>query len=732
MKYSLEDFRKSCSNTSSIQSIYNKVRAVLFEELTPNEFNLLYERVANSHERPNLVSIDYTLMSIYQDLCITQQRLTLALDAFPSDFWSNNKDIQLIDNTSNHYLSAIVGDYVRRSGNNIDCISKVYHRSKSLQVLNEASIIDSSIFRPENCEIIDIPISAYDKPIPTNGNPAVYLYNLSVNDDLNIITRDINNGKGYKLYLIIADYSQFDCLTDITSKIQGRTLFSTKSPSTGSVILIEKVDYSNFNENSPIIVPFRRTFTDTYYLNLYNRNTGTHGKYMYPYVDFIDNTFYHSGSCIVYSGYDRINSRGSFTVASFIKESEKCWAKTSTNFWYYGAIIISGPISENDMVKYDKLRFLDFHRIIAVKDSKFGLISDENEIIVPFIYDSITPVTINGIKHIICSTNGHSSLFNLETQSLIYEFDGEASYSDDLDAFIVKISDDEQCLCPKDFSFLSKIPQNLGKAVALRHHIIVFEVTTYLKEGSDFGSGYKLYNSNDVQTRYRFYNLQSQTLVTTEEFSNYSFLKDFYALCLKDEVYYLLNLKDGRISEYLCPIEGDPRLETYEDFIFAIKRSSENFVEFSIIRIDEEDNDIISDVRASIDAHSGWRSEFRYRILNKQFVQFGTYNYKYDTYDWREIYNLEGNEIDTEWYNQKYGCQKSTLPVKDVSEYRNGLEDIQKQFNDDSISRISHCGTFFYSGYNYDPEFGGPIRLFYGENDILYLKTFDRPAKDNK
>ena len=732
MKYSLEDFRKSCSNTSSIQSIYNTVREVLFEELTPNEFNLLYERVANSPERPNLASIDYTLMSIYQNLCITQQHLTLALDAFPTDFWSKNDDIQLIDNTSHHYLSAIVGDYIRRSGKNIDCISKVYHRSKSIQVLNEASIIDSSIFRSESSELINIPISSYDEPISTNGKPTVYLYKLSVNDDFNCIVRDINNDKGYKLYLIIADYTQCEDLEAFTSRIQGKTLFATKSRATGSIILIEKVDYSNFEDNSPIIVPFRRTFEDTYYLNLYNRNTGTHGKYMYPYVDFIDNTFYHSGSCIIYSSRNIINHRNSYTVSSFLKESDKSWEKVSGNYWYYKAIIISGPVSEEDMIRYDMLRFLDFNRIIAVKDSKFGVITDENEIIVPFNYDSINSVIINGVEHIICFTNGHSSLFNLETQSLIYEFDGEASYSDDLDAFIVKISDAVQCLCPKDFSFLSKIPQNLGKAVARRHHIIVFEVTTYLKEGSDFGNGYKLYNSNDVQTRYRFYNLQSQTLVTTEEFSYYSFLKDLYALCLKDEVYYLLNLKDGRISEYLCPIEGDLRLETYEDYIFAIKRRSENSVEFSIIRIDEEDNDIISNVKASIDAPDGWRAEFRYRILNKKFIQLGTYNGKYDTYGWGEIYNLEGNEIDTEWYNQKYGCQKSTLPVKDVSEYRNGLEDIQKQFNDDSISRISHCGIYFYSSYDYDPEFGGPIRLFYGENDILYLKTFDQPAKDNK
>lgn len=155
-------------------------------------------------------------------------------------------------------------------------------------------------------------------------------------------------------------------------------------------------------------------------------------------------------------------------------------------------------------------------------------------------------------------------------------------------------------------------------------------------------------------------------------------------------------------------------------------------MEFSIINTEVEDDTITSNVVTTLDAANGWRSEFKYRILHNKFIQFGTYNGKYDTYSWGLIYNLEGNEIDTEWYNQKYGCQKSTLPVKDVSEYRNGLEDIQKQFNDDSISRISHCGIYFYSGYDYDPEFGGPIRLFYGENDILYLKTFDQPAKDNK
>ena len=732
MKYSLEDFRKSCSNISSVQSIYNNVRKVLFAELTPSEFNLLYESVANSPERPNLASIDYTLMSIYQNLCITQQHLTLALDAFPTDFWSKNDDIQLIDNTSHHYLSAIVGDYIRRSGKNIDCISKVYHRSKSIQVLNEASIIDSSIFRSESSELINIPISSYDEPISTNGKPTVYLYKLSVNDDLNCIVRDINNDKGYKLYLIMADYTQCEDLAAITSRIQGKTLFATKSRATGSIILIEKVDYSNFEDNSPIIVPFRRTFEDTYYLNLYNRNTGTHGKYMYPYVDFIDNTFYHSGSCIIYSSRNIINHRNSYTVSSFLKESAKSWEKVSGNYWYYKAIIISGPVPEEDMIRYDMLRFLDFNRIIAVKESKFGVITDENEIIVPFNYDSINSVIINGVEHIICFTNGHSSLFNLETQSLIYEFDGEASYSDNLDAFLVKMADGEQYICPKDFSFLSQIPKSVGKAVSLKGHILVFEDTKYLKEGTTFGNGYTMYSAGDIETMYIFYNLQSQNLLTTVKFSNYHFLKSTYALCLKDKTYYLLNLKNGSITEYISPIDGGPTLHTFEDYIFAIKYKSDESVEFSIINTEVEDDTITSNVVTTLDAANGWRSEFKYRILHNKFIQFGTYNGKYDTYSWGLIYNLEGNEIDTEWYNQKYGCQKSTLPVKDVSEYRNGLEDIQKQFNDDSISRISHCGIYFYSGYDYDPEFGGPIRLFYGENDILYLNTFNQPAKDNK
>lgn len=720
MQYSLEDFRKSCSNISSVQSIYNNVREVLFTRLTPSEFNLLYESVANSLERPNLASIDYTLMSIYQNLCITQQHLTLALDAFPADLWSKSDDIQLIDNTSHHYLSAIVGDYIRRSGKNIDCISKVYHRSKSIQVLNEASIIDSSIFRSENCELIDIPISSNDKPIPTNGKPTVYLYKLSVNDDLNCIVRDINNDKGYKLYLILADYSQCEDLVSITSKIQGRTLFSTKSRATGSIILIEKVNYSNFEENSPIIVPFRMSFEDTYYLNLYNRKTGTHGKYVYPYVDFIDNTFYHSGSCIIYSGSKIINHRSSYTVASFLKESDKKWKKVSRNYWYYNATIISGPISEEDMIRYDMLRLLNFNRIIALKDSKFGVISDENEIIVPFIYDSIDSVTINGVEHIICFTNEHSSLFNLEAQTLIYEFDGEASYSYDLDAFLVKMADGEQYICPKDFSFLSQIPQGLGKAVSLKEHILVFEDTKYLKEGTTLGNGYTMYDAGDIETMYRFYNLQSQHLLTTAKFSNYHFLKSAYALCLKNKAYYLLNLKNGSILEYISPIDGSPVLHTFKDYILAIKYKSDKSVEFSIINTEVEDNTITSNVIATLNAANVWSSEFKYRILHNEFIQFGTYYAKYDTYSWGTIYNLEGDEIDTEWYNMKYGCQKKVLPTKDESEFRNGLEDVHQKFNDDSIVRVEHCGIFFYNGYDYDPEFGGPIRLFYGEDDKFF------------
>ena len=132
-----------CRNkASSINDIINYARGVVFEK-SLGRSSVLKENEDSDHL---LFDINNVLRSFYLEGELHKQRMRVAMDALPYDFWRSNYDVHIIDFSGNAFLTPFVGDYIIETGGQQGCVTEINIIGSSNEILQSSELFSKCIY----------------------------------------------------------------------------------------------------------------------------------------------------------------------------------------------------------------------------------------------------------------------------------------------------------------------------------------------------------------------------------------------------------------------------------------------------------------------------------------------------------------------------------------------------------------------------------------------------------
>ncbi len=289
-----------CRNkASSINDIINYARGVVFEK-SLGRSSVLKENEDSDHL---LFDINNVLRSFYLEGELHKQRMRVAMDALPYDFWRSNYDVHIIDFSGNAFLTPFVGDYIIETGGQQGCVTEINIIGSSNEILQSSELFSKCIFR--DSKRISINLSTKDSfsvSDSINNHPTLLLFNIVNPDGIRTIKQLLEEHcTGYCAVLIVGPDSIYRDLDGFAKSVGANVLLDYSSSLLGTIYLFEQVKYPSFCKSKPIIAPYAFIWTDVRKYGIINTETSEWlSQKMYNHVEYIDRTFFHSGACIIY------------------------------------------------------------------------------------------------------------------------------------------------------------------------------------------------------------------------------------------------------------------------------------------------------------------------------------------------------------------------------------------------------------------------------------------------
>ncbi len=249
----------------------------------------------------------------------------------------------------------------------------------------------------------------------------------------------------------------------------------------------------------------------------------------YKYVDFADRTLKSSSSCIISNEY------GSWDI-----------------FGYKNAAIISYPCNLTHIQWYEQVyKFGKLGTRFIVKNAlnRYGVIGDDNTILIGCVYQEIKSIEVGEEVYLICKKNNYFGLFNKELKVIV------PCVLKDLHEYsllkLIVYKNEQDSVFAMDLNTLKecRIPSNYNRIVDYKEGIITFEL---------------------ANNQYRFYSFDKSCYInpyTYQEISKFAkiLIKSSYVLCKRNETNMLLSI-DG--TEY--PIDFEGALSQYGEIVIGV------------------------------------------------------------------------------------------------------------------------------------------------------------------
>ena len=344
----------------------------------------------------------------------------------------------------------------------------------------------------------------------------------------------------------------------------------------------------------------------------------------YKYVDFADRTLKSSSSCIISNEFGYWGELGHKNAAIISSPSN------ITHIHWYKQILNLGKL---------RTRFI-------VKDSqnKYGVISDDNTILLDFDFQEIKSIEVGDEVYLICKKGNCYGILNKDLKVIVpYAITDLHEYSY---LQLVVYKKEEDSVFAMDLNTLRecRIPSDYNRIHDYKEGIITFEL---------------------ADNQYRFYsfdkssNINPYTYQKSSEFAKIAINRSF-VLCKRNETNILLSI-DG--TEYPIDFEG------------ALSQYGETVVGVSPIEIKCINQYGIKETRCNYNVHV-----FKKNMLSTQFVYKDNYGYHEnfelinDNTIWVWHYgkwtktggciNLNGERVS--WPNSKNSQIKNSIPNENI------------------------------------------------------------------
>jgi len=355
-------------------------------------------------------------------------------------------------------------------------------------------------------------------------------------------------------------------------------------------VSIPSIYYGLLHLNKPMpFVPYR---IDKEIYSLYDRYAGELLSLQYRYIEFVDLSLQQSTSCVISNEYSCRGLSG-----------------------YKNAAIVSCPQDVISLVWYKKIINIGKSRKLFIAQNctdRYGVIKDDNTIVLDFLYQEITVIEVDEKFFLICKELDYYGLINAELEVVLpFELKEVREYSwlkiityirEDGNTYVLDLYSLVQCKLPSDYYRIEDYKEG----------IITFEIN---------------------KGQYRFYSLEKQCYInkyTYQKIDEYKEIriKDSYVLCKRDN------------SIVLLSIHGE---EYRIDFIGALSQYGETVIGITPIEFKYKGTYNIE--------HTG----YNYNVfVFERNVLVSMFTYK-DSSAYREIFELINRDTIHVWHNTKYG-----------------------------------------------------------------------------
>lgn len=249
----------------------------------------------------------------------------------------------------------------------------------------------------------------------------------------------------------------------------------------------------------------------------------------YKYINFVDPSLETSTSCILSNVY------GSWDVKYRI-----CGGRISAVYdGYAKAAIVSRPRDVLDLHWYERLLNIGNlrTRFIAMNSyGKYGIIDDQNNILLDFVYKKINPIEVEEDVYLICQKGDRYGVLNKELKEVIpctllelsyYDFKLITYENEQGSSFAMDLTTLNECQLPDDYNWI----------VDYKEGILTFEI---------------------AKEQYRFYGLEKQEYINSYTYQrisdkNLMMIRNSFVLCKRGQSNILLAI-DG--TEYPINVKG--------------------------------------------------------------------------------------------------------------------------------------------------------------------------------
>jgi serine/threonine protein kinase len=263
--------------------------------------------------------------------------------------------------------------------------------------------------------------------------------------------------------------------------------------------------------------------------SLYDKENQQLLSLQYKYVDFVDRTLKSSSSCIISNEY------GSWDI-----------------FGHKNAAIISYPCNLTHVHWYEQVyKFGKLRTRFIVKDAlnRYGVISDDNTILIECVYQEIKTIEVGEEFYLICKKCNYYGLLNKEMKEII------PCVLKDLHEYarlrLIVYKNEQNSVFAMDLNKLKecRIPSDYNRIVDYKEGIITFELANYQ---------YKFYSfdKNNFINPYTYRKTAQRAKIV---------INKSFVLCKRNETNILLSI-DG--TEY--PIDFEGPLSQYGETVVGV------------------------------------------------------------------------------------------------------------------------------------------------------------------
>ena len=323
----------------------------------------------------------------------------------------------------------------------------------------------------------------------------------------------------------------------------------------------------------------------------------------YQYVDFVDPSLETSTSCII----SNITSTTPYII--------RYQYGSRRMLGYWNAAIVSRPRDILDLHWYTELLYIGNLRThFIAKDSfgKYGVIDDQNNILLDFIYQKIEPVEVREDVYLVCKKGNYYGVLNKELK-VLFPFN-LLDVITDLSLKLITYKNERGSSLAMDLTTFNecKLPDDFNKISDYKEGILTFEI---------------------ARDQYRFYSFEKQEYINSYTYQGISeyyliAIKNSYVLCKRGQSYILLAI-DG--TEYPINIKGE--LSQYGETVIGVTLIKEKYIEKDGLEYTQTNYEV---------------SVFKKNILLSKFVYEKNHydeNFNLISEDTIRVWHWEGDEI---------------------------------------------------------------------------------------